>query len=217
MFLDQTFALTDIPKIFTLTFLEMLLSADNAVVLGMLSRSLPQHSRRKALFIGIFSSFILRAAALFAVAFLFRSLWIQAFGGAYLLYLSIRFFVRRGRSIEVKPVHSFWKVVILIELLDIVFAIDSIVAGLAFINGAFSKLWIVYFGAMLGIIGIRYAAGIFGSLIDRFSRLEMGAYLMVGWIGIKLIFSSVHYPLPSLLFWSVIAALFLLGFYRSRR
>src|SRR5579872_342952 len=174
--IEQSFASGDIPRVFTLAFLEILLSADNAIVLGVLSHSLPAPLRRKALFIGILSSFILRAGALFGVALLLESIWFQLIGGAYLIYLSIRYFTKKGRkSTSIKPIPSFWKVVLLIELLDLVFAVDSIVAGVAFINGSFSKLWIVYLGGMIGIFGMRYAADLFGSLLDRFPNLEKSA------------------------------------------
>lgn len=215
--IEQTFAFADIPRIFTLAFLEILLSADNAIVLGVLSRSLPPPLRRRALFIGIASSFILRAGALLAVAVLLESIWFQLIGGAYLVYLSIRYMTKKDKTSEIKPIHSFWKVVLLIELLDLVFAIDSIVAGVAFINGSFSKLWIVYLGGMIGIFGMRYAADLFGSLLDKFPGLERSAYLMVGWIGIKLGLSAFDWPLPPPLFWSVIAFLFLLGFFKPKR
>jgi YkoY family integral membrane protein len=215
--IEQTFALSDIPRIFTLAFLEILLSADNAVVLGVLSSALPVPLRKKALFIGIVSAFVLRAVALLGVAVLLETIWFQLLGGAYLIYLAVRYLTQKRKSPELKPIHSFWKVVLLIELLDLVFAIDSIVAGVAFINGSFSKLWIVYLGGMIGIFGMRYAASLFASLLDRFPKLERSAYLMVGWIGIKLGISAFDWPLPPLLFWSVIAILFLLGFLKPKR
>jgi len=214
---EQSFAFADFPRVLTLVFLEILLSADNAIVLGVLSHSLPVPLRRKALLIGIGSAFVLRAAALLGIALLFESIWFQVFGGAYLLYLAIRYLSKKRKTLAIKPIQSFWKVVVFIELLDLVFAIDSIVAGVAFINGSYSKLWIVYLGGMIGIFGIRYAAGVFSQLLDRFPKLEQSAYLMVGWIGIKLLSSALHWPLPPPLFWSVTAFLFLLGFLNRKR
>lgn len=214
---SQTFALSDVPQIFTLAFLEMLLSADNAVVLAVVSHSLPPLLRRKALYIGIASSFILRAGALLGIALVLESIWVQLLGSVYLLYLSLRYLIKKGKSVEIKPIHSFWKAVLLIELLDLIFAIDSILAGLGFINADFSKLWVVYLGGIIGIAGMRYAADLFGKLMNRFPDLERSAYLMVGWIGVKLGFSGFDKDLPPSLFWTVILALFLLGFYRSKR
>jgi len=214
--IEQTFAFSDLPRILILAFLEVLLSADNAVVLGVLSHSLPAPLRRKALFIGIASAFLFRLAAILGIAFLLDSIWFQLLGGAYLIYLSIRYIAKQRKTLHLKPLPSFWKTVLLIELLDLVFAIDSIVAGVAFINNAFSKLWIVYLGGMIGLIGMRYAAAFFSSLIDRFPHLERSAYLMVGWIGIKLCLSPFSWTLPPPLFWSVLILLFLLGFFRRK-
>lgn len=209
--LEQSFALSDIPRILTLAFLEMLLSADNAIVLGLLARSLPNAHRKKAFFIGLASSFLLRAAAILAVATLLKYSWIQLAGAAYLLYLPLRHFTKKPLPAASPTAHSFWKTVLLIELFDLIFAIDSIVAGVAFIETDLSKLWIVYAGGMIGLIGMRYAAGLFSWLVDRFPRLEHSAYLMVGWIGIKLGLAALSYPLPSPLFWILLAFFFLLG------
>ncbi len=210
------FALSDIPRLVTLIFLEMLLSADNAVVLGVLSHSLPPHLRKKALFIGVVSSFFLRAGALlFAIQLLEYSLF-QLIGAAYLLYLSIRYWIRKGKSVHPHPTRSFWKTVVLIELFDLAFALDSIIAGIAFIDAERSKLWIVYLGGMIGLLGMRYAAAVFTTLLDRFPALEQSAYLMVGWIGIKLGALYFGSPLPAPLFWSLTLLLFLLGFFRKK-
>ena len=217
MLFDQSFTLVDVPSIFTLTLLELLLSADNAVVLGVITHSLPKEQRKKALYIGVISAFFLRAGALLLTAVLLKSKWVQIVGGIYLLYLSSRYFFKLRKKTEFKPQLSFWKAVALIELLDLVFAIDSIIAGVAFINENLSKLWIVYFGGMLGILGMRYAADIFSKLMDRLPRLEMTAYMMVGWIGVKLGLGGFQVHMPSYLFWSLIFALFLFALIDRRK
>jgi YkoY family integral membrane protein len=209
--------LQDIASVVTLAFLEMLLSADNAVVLGVVANSLPVPQRRKALFIGLASAFVIRAAALLLLSVLLDYLWIRYLGAAYLLYLSFRYFVKRGHSVHPHHSTSFWKTVLLIEALDVAFALDSILAGVAFINADKSKLWIVYVGGMIGLVGMRYAAEVFSRLLDRYPRLERSAYLMVGWIGIELGASATGHPLPHIPFWIAIALLFLLGFFPKRR
>lgn len=228
MIFDQSFALSDIPRVFTLAFLELLLSADNAIVLGLISHGLAPHLRRKALYIGVLSAFFLRAAGLLGIAFILNYAWVQILGAAYLFYLSVRHFMKKAKA-KKNPllpthVHSFWKTVILIELFDMAFAIDSIVAGVAFIgtfpNGSFyhPKLWIVYVGGMIGLLGTRYAADLFSHLLSRFPRLETSAYLMIGWIGIKLALSPLDDAIPAVqpVFWTGILLLFLLGFRQKK-
>jgi len=215
----QTFDLVDAPKLLVLAFLEILLSADNAVVLGLLTRLLPEHQRKKALWIGVASSFLFRAAAILSLSVLLQYLWLQVVGGLYLLFLAVRHFYKARKNQPPSPA-SFWKTVLYIELFDIAFAIDSIVAAVAFITnqsaaqGAFHpKLWIVYVGGMLGLIAVRYAADLMSRVMDKFPRLETSAYLMVGWIGLKLMTSWKWGEVPGfdLVFWSVLVGLLVAG------
>ena len=89
---------------------------------------------------------------------------------------------------------GFWRTVAVIELTDIAFAIDSILAAMALVGappagytGTHPKLWVVITGGMLGIVLMRFAAVLFIKLLDRFPRFETSAYLLVTVIGLKLV------------------------------
>jgi len=220
---DQTFSLPDIPRLITLIFLEGILSVDNALALALIASRLPKAKRQKALFIGFSSAVLLRAGGILAAAYLIRFFWIQLIGGLYLLYLALSYFViKRGKKTKERPPLSLWKGIILIELTDFAFAIDSILAGIALIGISFSppklppKIWIVYVGGLAGIFLMRFAAKLFTHLLDRFKGLETGSHFAIGWIGLKLLteaFSKAFaFSLPSwepALFWG--GLLFLLG------
>lgn len=208
----MVFEVSDIFRVLTLALLELLLSADNALVMAILSRTLPERQRGKALYIGVLSAFILRLAAIIGLAYLIQFFWIQLLGGLYLIYLSISHLMKK--QVPIAPTaKTFWKVVCLIEIFDLVFAIDSIVAGIAFITPDIpSKLWIVYVGGMIGLLGTRTAARYFTTLIGRFPRLESQAFLIVGWIGLKLALTTLGIAFPAILFWGVMILLFIFGF-----
>lgn len=223
---DQIFALTDAPRVIALTFIEIILSVDNAIVLGMLVHALPVLMRKKALYLGLVSAFFLRAIALFFASFILQSHWLEALGGIYLVYLgSYAYFRKKNPQKEFSPTKSFWKTVVLIEVFDLIFAIDSIIAGIAFIAGNIiptgtihPKLWIVYVGGMLGVIAIRYAADLFSHLIERFPNLAKSAHLLVAWIGLKLcvLVFLPHLPGLEILFWTVFCLILLSGFWRKK-
>jgi YkoY family integral membrane protein len=92
---------------------------------------------------------------------------------------------------------SFWPTVLIIELTDIAFAVDSILAALAFVasslppghpaNAFHPKLWLVIFGGLIGVALMRVAASMFIRLLERFPRFETAAYLLVIVIGLKLL------------------------------
>jgi YkoY family integral membrane protein len=91
---------------------------------------------------------------------------------------------------------SFWPTVFVIEMTDIAFAVDSILAAIALVGAppkdlpagsAHPKLWVVITGGFLGVVLMRFAAAIFIRLLDRFPRFEISAYLLVIVIGMKLL------------------------------
>jgi len=89
---------------------------------------------------------------------------------------------------------GFWATVAVIEMTDIAFAIDSILAAIAVVGsppaggeGPHPKLWVVITGGILGVILMRFAAAMFIKLLERFPRFETSAYLLVIVIGVKLL------------------------------
>src|SRR5205823_13766510 len=100
------------------------------------------------------------------------------------------------RSAKLISLHSrlFWQTVLVIELTDIAFAVDSIVAAMALVGqqkatdtGTHDKLWVVVTGGMLGVIVMRFAAVLFIKLLEKFPRFEVSAYLLVAVIGFRLL------------------------------
>jgi YkoY family integral membrane protein len=143
-----------------------------------------------------------------------------------------------SRSIKPPSLHSlfFWQTVLVIELTDIAFAVDSILAAIALVGqqraadtGAHDKLWIVITGGMLGVLLMRFAAVLFIKLLERFPRFETSAYLLVVVIGLKLLVDwwfntsthervSFHSPnsVAFWVFWAVMLICFAVGFIPRR-
>ena len=116
--------------------------------------------------------------------------WIfKVVGGLYLVYLAVAHFlgahesprptrqVRRDGQWSRDWRKSFWGTVVSVELADIAFSIDSILAAVGMAEslperfGDNWKLAIVYIGGVLGIITMRFVAGYFIVLLDRFGGL----------------------------------------------
>lgn len=97
---------------------------------------------------------------------------------------------------QLRAGRSFWMTVLVIELTDIAFAVDSILAAIALVgappaghpeNALHPKLWVVVGGGILGIMLMRVAAAMFIKLLEKFPRFELAAYLLVIVIGLKLL------------------------------
>jgi YkoY family integral membrane protein len=169
----------------TLIVLEGLLSADNALVLAVLVKHLPKQKQKKALLYGIGGAFVFRFLMLVTARWFIHLWYLCAAGAFYLAYISFKhFFVQSSpkRRAESKSGLGFWRTVMTVELTDVAFAVDSVVVAVALSK----ELWLIYTGGVLGIIAMRFAAGGFLSLLERYPGLEHMAYALVGWISVKL-------------------------------
>ncbi|EUJ31975.1 TerC family membrane protein [Listeria floridensis FSL S10-1187] len=187
-----------------LVALEGVLSADNAVVMAVIVKGLPHDKQRKALFYGLLGAFVFRFIALFLISFLVKIWEIQAIGALYLLYLSIKHIVdlKRGKKENEQDIESktgkpasFWGTVFRVELTDIAFALDSMLAAAALamtlpdfgnfnIGGMNGGQFIVMFlGGLAGLIVIRFAATQVVKLLERYPTLETAAFFncRLGW------------------------------------
>jgi YkoY family integral membrane protein len=223
-------SLSDIPLIAwyigVLVFLEGLLSADNALVLALMVRHLPKREQRRVLQYGIWGAIGFRFVAVGLSAFLLKFWYFKVIGGAYLLYLAIKHFVQQEPGSEPGRGgwdRTFWGTVIAITITDIVFSVDSILAAVGMAEdfparfGYHGKLFIVFVGGVLGIITMRFVVRYFVILLDHFPGLAQGAYILVAWIGLKLVISGfysaeyIEFHINEWLFWSVMLAIAVLS------
>ena len=190
------FQVADFVTIALLVALEALLSADNAMVLAVLVLGLPKDQRQKALRFGILGAFVFRTIATLLAIYLIGLGLIKLGGAAYLLYLVYSHFGHssadeRRTPPPAKPamgLNAFWATVVKVELTDIVFAIDSILVAVAMSP----KWWVVLSGGILGIIAMRLVIGKLLSIIERYPPLVDGAFVIIGWVGIKLLLEYLH-------------------------
>lgn len=195
-----------------LIVLEGLLAADNAVVMAVMVKHLPRDQQKKALFYGLLGAFVFRFTALFMITFLVNIWQIQALGAAYLLFISVKSIIdqRKGEDshpdVKKRKKSGFWMTVVKVELADIAFALDSMLAAVALavtlpelghfhiggINGG--QFIVMLLGGLIGLVIMRFAARQFVVLLEKFPALETAAFLIVGWVGVKLVVLTLAHP-----------------------
>jgi len=195
--------------------LEGLLSVDNALVLALMVSALPQNQQKKALRYGIWGAFIFRICAVFAALYLIKFWWLKIAGGAYLFYVAYSGLRSHGGNNSSEALSGFWLTVAKVELMDMAFSIDSILAAVAMTD----KEWLIITGGILGIIAMRFAAGTFVRLLKCYPTLKITAYVLVFVIGAKLIVSVWWHP-PHWLFFSllflILGRALVIGYFKRR-
>ena len=195
----------------TLAILEGILSVDNSLVLAIMVRSLPKEQQKKALMYGIFGAFFFRMVALIFAAHLMRFIAFKIIGGGYLVYLAMKhmffFYKEDAHQSRPKAAASFWQTVLLVELTDIAFSIDSITTAVAMSD----KLIVVWLAGIMGIIFLRFAAGILIRLLEKLPKLEDLAYQLIFFVGTKLLLEGFHIEISHAVFWMMMAVIAILG------
>jgi YkoY family integral membrane protein len=189
--------LADLVTVGLLVLLEGLLSADNALVMAVMILGLARVDQKKALRYGLVGAFAFRTVATVLAAYLIRIAWVKLFGGLYLMYLSQRHFFaggggdERGRPKPAKKwlgLSPLWATVVKVELVNLAFSIDSILVAVAMSP----KFWVILAGGLLGIVAMRAVVGQLLAIVRRYPSLVDGAFIIIAWIGIKLLLEYLH-------------------------
>lgn len=155
-----------------------------------------------ALKVGLLGAYLGRGLMLVMAAWVIANPFLKILGAAYLIKLAFENLAKNAGKKEEeeedgadgfsrKAGVSFWAVVLNLELADLAFSLDNVVAAVALSD----QLWVVMVGVALGIVTMRFAATIFTWMIQREPILEQAAYIIVFNIGVELLiaeFFEVH-------------------------
>jgi len=204
--------------ILQLIFMEGILSIDNAAVLGAMVSHLPDDraivwpaglrrfgekihgligaQRTAALRVGLLGAYLGRGLMLIVANFVISNPWLKIIGAIYLIKLACNNLGKpeMGETEEQAHVHhlektKFWSIVITIELTDLIFSLDNVVVAVTLSD----KLWVVLIGVAIGILMMRFAAGLFSYAVEKEPILKNAAYILVFVIGLELIAAEIYH------------------------
>jgi YkoY family integral membrane protein len=197
--------------IFSLVILEGLLSADNALVLATMVSHLKGRQQKLALFAGMWGAYFFRFLVIGFGVYIIHMWWVKALGALYLLWMSAKYFLSKDKEEEEKTDKdswSFWRTVVQVELMDIAFSVDSVSAAF----GVSEQVWVLFLGAIFGILMMRGIAQVFVRLISKYPEFETTAFILIGIIGAKMMASVFGIHFSEWFFFVVLIATFLATF-----
>ncbi|MBD2360691.1 DUF475 domain-containing protein [Anabaena minutissima FACHB-250] len=175
-----------------LILLEAVLSADNAIALAAIAQGLEDKKlERQALNIGLVFAYVLRITLLLTATEIQKFWQFELLGAVYLLWLVFQHF----SSAETKDDHhhgprfsSLWRAIPVIAFTDLAFSLDSVTTAIA----VSQEKWLVLTGTTIGIITLRFMAGLFIRWLDEFANLEDAGYITVSLVGLRLLLKVVN-------------------------
>jgi YkoY family integral membrane protein len=206
--------LSTLPVLLILISLEAVLSADNAIALAALVQGIEDEKlQRQALNLGLVAAFVLRIILIFTATWVIKYWQFELAGAAYLLWLSFQYFTSEDDDEHHHHGPAFtnlWQAIPLLAFTDLAFSFDSVTTAIA----VSEDRWLVVTGGVIGIITLRFMAGLFIHWLKEFTNLQDAGYFTVTLVGLRLllkVFDSQLVP-PEWLMISAIAVCFIWGF-----
>jgi YjbE family integral membrane protein len=165
-------------------FVNLLLSADNAVVIALACRSLPPALTRRAMLIGIDGAIALRALLTIFASFLLSIPLLKLVGGVALTVIAIKLTIEEQaatksdkRPSKIPP--GLWSAVGTIIVADLVMSVDNVVALAAVAHGS---IFILTMGLLMSVPFLVFGSVFIAVLLRRYPVLKRGGGAMLGWL-----------------------------------
>ena len=161
--------------------IDILLGGDNAVVIALASRRLPQAQRKQAIFWGVFGAVGLRVAMIYFALQLLRIPLLKLGGGLLLLWIGIKLLLpqKESEGHHIDASAHLLGAIRTIVIADAVMSLDNVIAIAA---AAKDHVGLVVFGLVVSVPIIVWGSRFVLKLMDRFPLVIVGGAALLGWI-----------------------------------
>jgi YjbE family integral membrane protein len=170
-------------------WIDLLLSGDNAIVIAMAVRSLPEKQRKVGILLGAGAAVGLRIFFAVIVSYLLNIPFLKVVGALLLFWIAIK--LAKGEEeahSDIEASDNLWKAVRTIAIADAVMSLDNVLAIAAAARGHF-ELFI--FGLLLTIPLIVYGARLLSDVLERFPILVWLGAALLGFIAGEMLLSDI--------------------------
>jgi YjbE family integral membrane protein len=171
--------------ILQIIWIDLLLSGDNAVVIALACRSLPQHLRKWGIILGAGVAILLRIIFAAVIVQLLAIPLLKVAGGLLLLWIAVK--LAKGEEVEEKSITAsdkLYKAVWTIAIADAVMSLDNVVAIAAVSRG---NIWLFGFGLALSIPLIMVGSQLIMRMIEKLPVIVWAGAALLGWIAGEMI------------------------------
>lgn len=176
---------------------DLVLSGDNALVIGSVAAGLPRKQRGMAIVAGGTGAIILRIGFALLATLLLQIPFVQAIGGAILLYIAVRLLMERNEkpSVPTNPKKanqvkkSFLAALVTILVADVTMSLDNVLAVGALAHG---NIPILIVGLLLSVTLLLIGSALVSEIINRLPWLLNVASLVLAWTAANMLLSDLR-------------------------
>ena len=167
--------------------IDILLGGDNAVVIALACRQLPDHQRTKGIMWGTAGAIVLRVILIFFALTLLAIPFLKFVGALLLIWIGVKLLTpdEDDDHSNIQGSDKLWGAVKTVIIADLVMSVDNVIAiaGAAQTSGnADHQMPLVIFGLLVSIPIIVWGSTVVLKLMDRFPLIITAGGMLLGWI-----------------------------------
>lgn len=164
--------------------IDILLGGDNAIVIALACRGLPEHQRRQGIFWGTMGAIVIRAGLIGVALTLLGISFLKLVGAVLLLWIGVKLLTQEDDDHEVDASEKLWGAIKTIVLADLVMSVDNVigVTAAAEAGGGDHKMALVVFGLLVSVPIVVWGSTFVIRLMDRFPWVITLGGMVMGWI-----------------------------------
>ena len=173
--------------------IDILLGGDNAVVIALACRNLPDKQRTKGILWGTLGAIIMRVALIAFAVTMLKIPYLKIVGGLLLFWIGVKLLSGGGGEHNVGGADTLWTAVKTIIVADLVMSVDNVIAiaGAAQNTPGEHQMGYVIFGLLVSIPLIVWGSTLVLKLIDRFPLVVTAGAALLGWIAGGMIVTDI--------------------------
>ena len=188
----------DLEAFVKVIIIDLLLSADNAIIIGVAVKGLPAHLRGRAIFFGIAAATLLRIVFALLTYQLLQIVGLTLIGGVLLLWVAYKMWresQKDAQAEEGKSGTSLWESIRLIVVADVVLSLDNV---LAVAGAAHDSPVVLIFGLGLSVILMAFVANFLAKILDRYHWLVYIGIAVIVYVAIEMVYRGAIQVMPYL-------------------
>lgn len=165
--------------------IDLVLAGDNAIVIALAARNLPQHLQKKAIVWGTVGAIVVRSAMTVGVVWLLKIPGLMLVGGLGLLWIAYKLLAEDGGDEHDSPVATtFWGAMKTIVVADALMGIDNVLGVAGAAHGAFD---LVVIGLLISVPIVVFGSTMVLKLVERFPIIIQGGAAVLAFTAGKMI------------------------------
>jgi YjbE family integral membrane protein len=171
-----------------IVLIDLVLSGDNAVVIGMAAHRLERRQRRTAILLGGAAAIVLRILLTSIAALLLNVSGLHLVGGMLLIWIGFKLLSEEEEDAEgIKGAHSLKDAIVTILLADLIMSLDNVLAVAAASEG---QIELLLFGLVFSMAILMFMGSLVATLINKFRSLAYAGAAVIAWTGARMVFED---------------------------